>query len=157
MHYDEIPLYNKGRAAFESEEVQSSIKAMLNAADLVIVTTKHLKEYYSKKYGVPEQNLLAVPNMIPKWWFGGKYDLQQSMATRSEHKAKPRVGIVSSLSHYNIQKIKKTPDGKPAKLDEADGKWKLSNGEAVDETQLQQICDDIDEIADVIESTADAV
>lgn len=83
MHYDEIPLYNKGREAFESEEVQSSIKDMLNAADIVIVTTKHLKEYYNKKYGVPMDNLLAVPNMLPKWWFGGKYDLQQSVNARN--------------------------------------------------------------------------
>lgn len=64
---------------------------------------------------------------------------------------------MSSLSHYNIKKLKKTPDGKTASLDSEDGKWKLSSGEEVDEAKLQQIYDDIDEIVGAIESTVDDV
>lgn len=105
---------------------------MLNEADLVIVTTKYLKEYYSKRYGVPAENILAVPNLLPRWWFGDKYNVQEVLDDRSKNKAKPRIGIVSSLSHYNFCGYKKTADGKVAKLDEKTQKWSILDGEEVD-------------------------
>lgn len=69
-----IPLYNKGRVAFEGEETQGAIRQMLNAADFVVVTTEHIKQFYHDHYGVPIENILAVPNFLPRWWFGDKYD-----------------------------------------------------------------------------------
>lgn len=111
MHFDEIPRYNRGRQAFESPETQACIKDMLNTADFVIVTTKYLKDYYNKKYGVPIENLIAVPNFLPRWWFGDKYDIEQSVNLRNKFKNKPRIGIVSSLSHYNVDKVRVTADG----------------------------------------------
>lgn len=153
MHYNEIPLYNRGRAAFENDQTQDNIKMMLNAADLVIVTTKHIKEYYNTKYGVPIDNILAVPNMLPRWWFGDKFDIYQIMNNRTANKSKPRIGIVSSLSHYNFENFRKTKDGKTAKFDVQTKKWKTTAGEEVLEENTEKINDDIDEIADVIEST----
>ena len=38
-----IPKYNRGRRSFEGKKVQQNIKAMLNNADFVIVTTDYLK------------------------------------------------------------------------------------------------------------------
>lgn len=102
MHYEDIPVWNRGRQSFADDKVQANIKAMLNAADLVIVTTKYIKEYYNKKYGVPADNILAVPNLLPRWWFGDKFNLQESVDLKNLNKAKPRIGIVSSLSHYNF-------------------------------------------------------
>lgn len=39
MHYEDIPLFNRGRNAFASDGVQDNIRYMLNVSDLVVVTT----------------------------------------------------------------------------------------------------------------------
>lgn len=103
---------------------------MLNAADFVTVTTDYIKNFYHNHYGVPLENIIAVPNLMPKWWFGDKYDPDKKVAQFKQFKAKPRVGIVSSLSHYNIDNVmqdkdglavrnKKTPDGSDVWVNEA--------------------------------------
>lgn len=116
MHYDDIPLFNRGRQAFASDRIQANIKFMLNVSDLVVVTTKYIKEYYNKKYGVPLSNIVAVPNFLPKWWFGDRYDPDKKIEQFNRFKSKPRIGIVSSLSHYNIDNIRVDKDGKACKL-----------------------------------------
>lgn len=68
-----IPLFNRGRGAFEGERVQNNIRTMLNAADFVTVTTDYLKNVYHDFYGVPLENIIAVPNFLPKWWIGDRY------------------------------------------------------------------------------------
>lgn len=129
MHYEDIPLYNRGRAGFASEQTQENIKYMLNASDFVVVTTKHIKEYYHRRYGVPLENIVAVPNLLPRWWYGDRYEPMKKIAQFQHFKSKPRIGIISSLSHYNIEGVK----------DE--------NGALVK--------DDFDEIADLVRSTVD--
>ena len=110
-----IPKYNRGRKAFEGEHVQSNINQMLNAADFVTVTTDAIKNFYHEHYGVPLENIIAVPNLLPRWWFGGKYDKQRKQDEFSKNKAKPRIGIVSSLSHYNIDNVMEDKDGNAAR------------------------------------------
>lgn len=41
--------------------------------DLVTVTTTHLKEYVNKTYGVPLERIIAVPNLLPNWWIGDRF------------------------------------------------------------------------------------
>lgn len=127
MHYDEIPLYNRGRKGFASDKIQDNIKYMLNESDFVVVTTKHIKEYYHRKYGVPLERIIAVPNLLPRWWYGDRYDPVKKIAQFQHFKSKPRIGIISSLSHYNIEN-EKDENGNPVK-------------------------DDFDEIADVVRET----
>ena len=164
MHCDEIPQYNRGRQAFESPEIQACIKDMLNTADFVVVTTNYLKEYYNRKYGVPLSNILAIPNFLPRWWFGDKYDLTTSMNIRGKFKNKPRIGIVSSLSHYNVDKVRSTADGKSVRLkkDENDrpvepNVWVDQDGKEVKFEDTTYVNDDVDTILDVIKSTVDDV
>ena len=137
---------------------------MLNAADFVIVTTKYLKEYYNKKYGVPLENIIAVPNFLPRWWFGDKYDPTAMMNIRGKFKNKPRIGIVSSLSHYNVDKVRSTADGKAVRLkkDENDkpvepNVWIDQDGKEVKFEDTTYVNDDVDTILDVIKSTIDDV
>ncbi len=89
---------------------------MLNAADFVTVTTDYLKNFYHNHYGVPLENIVAVPNLLPKWWFGDRYDPERKIKQFSQFKAKPRVGIVSSLSHYNVDKVRVDSSGKATRL-----------------------------------------
>ena len=80
---------------------------MLNAADFIVTTTDYIKNFYHKHYGVPIENIIAAPNLLPKWWFGDRYNVNEKIDQFKKFKAKPRIGIVSSLSHYNIDKKKK--------------------------------------------------
>jgi predicted GNAT superfamily acetyltransferase len=52
---------------------------MLNISDLVVVTTDYIKNYYNKRYGVPLSNIVAAPNLLPRWWFGDRYDPEKKV------------------------------------------------------------------------------
>lgn len=52
---------------------------MMNLCDLVTVTTTHLKEYVNRRYGVPLQRIVAVPNLLPHWWIGDRYEPEKKL------------------------------------------------------------------------------
>ena len=52
---------------------------MLNAADFVTVTTDYIKNFYHKHYGVPLDRIIAVPNLLPRYLFGDRYDLDKKI------------------------------------------------------------------------------
>ena len=168
MHYTTIPLYNRGRAAFANDKIQANIKSMLNNADFVVVTTQHLKEYYHEMYDVPLENIIAVPNFLPQWWFGGTYDAEKKVKQFSDNKARPRIGIISSLSHFNVDKVRVDKEGNAVKPHKEKQKckneagedievevevWKTYDGKVVPFEETEQITDDFDDIADCIRST----
>lgn len=157
MHYDDIPLFNRGRQAFASDKIQNNIKFMLNAADLVVVTTDHIKEYYNKKYGVPIENIVAAPNLLPKWWFGDRFDPEKKIEDYKRFKARPRIGVVSSLSHYNVDGIRVSKDGKACRLDKNQQtgveRWLDQDNNEVKFEDTEVITDDLDEIINIIRST----
>lgn len=156
MHYDEIPLYNRGRFAFANDQIQDSIKLMLNESDFLVTTTAHIKEYYHRKYGVPLENIIAVPNFLPRWWFGDRFDPDKKLKQLQKNKAKPRIGIVSSLSHYNIEKVRKhVKTGKACHQIEEDGKkvWVDQDKTPIDVNDTIAILDDFDIVHECVRST----
>lgn len=157
MHYEDIPLFNRGRQAFANDKIQDNIRYMLNVSDLVVVTTEYIKHYYNRKYGVPLSNIVAAPNLLPKWWFGDRYDPQRKVEQFKKFKAKPRIGIVSSLSHYNIDNVRVSKDGKACRLhkDEKTNTetWKNQDGVEVKFEETEIITDDLDQIVDMIRNT----
>lgn len=158
MSSEFIPKFNRGRAAFEPKQIQENIRLMLNAADFVTVTTDYIKNFYHEYYGVPLENIISIPNLLPRWWFGDRYDLDEKLKQFSFFKAKPRIGIVSSLSHYNIDKVRQDKDGKATRLKkQPDGTevWVNEDNQIVPEDQTSVILDDFDEVCDCIRSTVD--
>lgn len=117
-----IPKFNRGRKAFEGPEIQNCIREMLNAADFVTVTTDYIKEFYHREYGVPLDNIIAVPNLLPRYLFADRYHPEQKLEQFRKLKPKPRVGIVSSLSHYNIDNVRQDKDGLACRLQKKYGK-----------------------------------
>lgn len=151
-----IPKYNRGRAAFEGPQIQENIRQMLNAADFVTVTTDHIKNFYHEHYGVPLENIIAVPNLLPRWWFGDKYDVNKKVDSFKKFKAKPRIGVISSLSHYNIDNVMEDKNGLVArkkKLPDGTEKWVTEDKREIDEASLHKITDDFDDIVDCVRST----
>ena len=106
MDHRYIPLYNRGRRGYFKEETQKRIKSMLNASDFILTTTDIIKQHYHDLYGVPLENIITIPNLLPHWWAGNFYNKEQSIEKFNRFKKKPRVGIISSLSHYNVEKIR---------------------------------------------------
>lgn len=157
MHYDDIPPFNRGRQAYANDQIQENIKYMLNISDLVVVTTDYIKKYYNRKYGVPLSNIVAAPNLLPRWWFGDRYDPEKKVKQFGQHKAKPRIGIVSSLSHYNIDGMRLTKDGKTCKLivdnNSNTGVWKDQDNNVVNFEDTEVVIDDLDPLVDMIRST----
>lgn len=155
MHYDDIPMFNRGRQAFASDKIQDNIRFMLNVSDFVIVTTEYIKQYYNRKYGVPLSNIIAVPNLLPQWWFGDRYDPERKIQQFQKFKSRPRIGIVSSLSHFNIDNMRMTKDGKACKEIEKDGTkvWMNQDNIQVDPNETEAITDDLDTIIDTIRET----
>lgn len=151
-----IPKYNRGRAAFEGEHVQSNIRQMLNAADFVTVTTDYIRDFYHRHYGVPLENIVAVPNLLPRWWFGDRYNPSKKLEQFSKYKAKPRIGVVSSLSHFNVDNTMEDANGLAArKKKKPDGSdvWIREDGAEVAESELHKIEDDFDDIAKCVRET----
>lgn len=155
-----IPRFNRGRGAFEGEQVQANIRQMLNAADFVTVTTDYLKQAYHDFYGVPEENIIALPNLLPRYLFGDRYDPKKKLEQFKSEKAKPRIGIVSSLSHYNIDGVREDRQGRSCrKQKRPDGTevWVNEAKQEVPEADTSEIVDDIDAILDCIRETSDDV
>ena len=160
MSEKHIPLFNRGRKAFEPPQVQAQIREMLNAADFVTVTTDYIKDFYHREYGVPLENIIAVPNLLPKYLFGDRYRPQDKIEQFKKLKAKPRIGIVSSLSHYNVDNVREDENGLANRLQKKpDGKevWVNEKGEEIPEDKTKVITDDIDEILDCVRSTVNDV
>ena len=156
-----IPHFNRGKHAFEPTEIQQNIKYILNMCDIITVTTDYIKEAYHKYYDVPLQKIVALPNMLPKYLFGDRYDIQKKISQFKAFKAKPRIGIVSSLSHYNTQNVMVDDNGNTCRLtteinpstNEKKEVWKNQFNEIVDKNNLKPIFDDLDIIIDCIRNT----
>ena len=131
---------------------------MLNTADFVTVTTDYIRNFYHEHYNVPLENIIAVPNLLPRWWFGDRYDKDAKLKQFSKNKKKPRIGIVSSLSHYNVDNVMEDKDGLAArKKKKPDGTdvWVNEAGKEVPEDLLHKIEDDFDDIAKCVRETVD--
>lgn len=151
-----IPKFNRGRKAFEGEHVQNNIKEMLNAADFVTVTTNYIKNFYHEHYGVPLENIIAIPNLLPKYLFGDRYDPIKKVEQFRKNSAKPRIGIVSSLSHFNIDNVRQDKNGlacRAQKSDDGSEIWLNEKNEQVQFEDTEKITDDFDDIASVIRKT----
>lgn len=160
MHYNDIPHYNRGRAAFRSDKIQNNIKEMLNASDFILTTTDYIKEYYHRVYGVPLENIIALPNLLPRWWIGNFYDNVKQTENFRKNKKKLRVGIISSLSHYNIDNhFEDENNYVVSKHTTKDGKEVFKNeiDQVVDINKCHPVQDDMDLIIDVILKSMDDI
>jgi len=102
ISYDDIPKYNIGRKAFSNENFFRNIKNMLQASDLITVTTEELKEYYMTKYDIDEKKFIVIPNYLPRWWAGESFNLRDIIENYTKNKQKPRIGFPVSSSHFDI-------------------------------------------------------
>lgn len=155
MHYKHIPLYNRGRPGYVGDKVQNGIKEMLNGSDFVIVTTDYIKKTYHEVYDVPLENIIAIPNLLPRYWFGDRYRPEEKVAQFNKNKNRPRIGIVSSLSHYNLEGVRclKSKQDIAVKYDAKRKVWATEENKIVPEEETMIIEDDMSQIIPLIKET----
>jgi len=97
---DDIPLYNRCRAAFEDNKIYESSLEMMKMCDEMSVTCEYMKNYYMDKTG--NKNITVVPNYPAKMWFGGHYHPDQLMKQYDINKKRPRVLYAGSGTHFDV-------------------------------------------------------
>jgi hypothetical protein len=106
IHMKDIPKYNSGWETYQNPQLMENIKQIVKVCDILTVTTEELGNYFVKNFGVHKENIFVVPNHLPRWWIGDSYNLDR-ITYRFENNVqqkgtKPRVGILSSVTHYDI-------------------------------------------------------
>lgn len=102
IHMDDIPTYNSGWATYQNKKFMENIRQIVNVCDIVTVTTPVLGNYFHKKFGVDKNNIFVIPNYLPRWWIGDSFNLNRISHRFDTNKTKPRIGIISSMTHYDI-------------------------------------------------------
>lgn len=97
---EDIPMYNRNRDAFTSQEIQDCIKEIISMMDEVTVTTDYFRDYLASKTGHP--NVTTVPNYLMKWWFDRYYNLNNLIKAYDKNKKKPIVAIFASGTHVDV-------------------------------------------------------
>lgn len=97
---EDIPLYNRNRDAFASQEIQQSIKEMLSMMDEITVTCEYFKDLMIEKSG--NKKVTVVPNYLMRWWFDRYYDLGALVKKYEKNKKKPVIAIFASGTHVDV-------------------------------------------------------
>lgn len=107
IHKDDIPKYNNTWETFQSDGLMDNIKRMIQSSNFVLVTTNELGQYYIDKFGADKNSIVVIPNRVPYWWMGSLFNLDKVMNNYETHvlkNKKPRIGIIGSTSHYDVNR-----------------------------------------------------
>lgn len=97
---EDIPMYNRNRDAFTSDEIRGSIMDIMNMCDEVTVTCDFMRDYFIEKTG--NKNTTVIPNYLLKWWFDRYYNLNNLLKSYERNKKKPKVSIFASGTHVDV-------------------------------------------------------
>jgi hypothetical protein len=108
IHMDDIPKYNQGWKAYQNPQFMKNIEQIVKCCDILTVTTPELGDYFVRRFGVEKENVFEVPNYLPRWWIGDSYNLdriENRFKTNQSDDSKPRVAIISSITHYDVNNV----------------------------------------------------
>jgi len=97
---DDIPIYNRCRTAFESDEIMNSCIEMMGMCDEISVTCQYMKDYYIDKTG--NKNITVIPNYPARMWLDNHYDPQRICKAYQKNKKKPRIAYIGSGTHIDV-------------------------------------------------------
>ena len=100
VFHEDIPMYNRNRDAFVSDEIRNSILEIISMMDEVTVTCDYFRDYMINKTG--NKNVTTVPNYLMKWWFDRYYNLGDLIKKFDKNKKKPIVAIFASGTHVDV-------------------------------------------------------
>ena len=97
---EDIPLYNRNRDAFLSDDIYNSILEIMSHMDEITVTCDYFRDYLINKTGM--KNVTTLPNYLMKWWFDRYYNLGDLLKKYDKNKKKPIVAIFASGTHVDV-------------------------------------------------------
>ena len=106
--HEDIPDYNKYKSAFTDPRIRQSAQEMMEICDEITVTCPFMRDYYMSKTN--NKNVTVVPNFIPKFWLGGKSNLNRTMESYEKNKRKPRILYAGSGAHFDVDNRVKQRD-----------------------------------------------
>lgn len=101
---ESIPEYNVAYDAYNKQELMDNIQKMMDNSDFLLVTTNELKAYYNDRFKIPNENIIVIPNYLAKWWFVDSYNKERCLSLYRKNVNRPRIGLISSASHYDMNK-----------------------------------------------------
>jgi len=99
---EDIPLYNKSRAAFVDPIIGKTAIEIIKLCDAITCPTKYMADYYSARTGVPA---IVLPNYLPKFWMDRFYDKKKVIDNFDSNVKRPRIGYVGSPTHLNVDRL----------------------------------------------------
>lgn len=94
-----IPSFNESKSGFESDDVQKSMRDILDLCDEFFVVSPYMKEIYHKFHRkIP---ISVIPNFASRAWFDGFYDFDRRMNRFDVHRKRPRVLLSGGATHVN--------------------------------------------------------
>lgn len=104
MVYDDCPIYNTARTSLAICE-DKVLYGYMVSSDYVTVTTDILKQYYMKRYNLPDKKFKVIDNYIPKWWFANIYNEDNVSRRYDKQRKKPTIMISCGSSHFDINNV----------------------------------------------------
>jgi hypothetical protein len=107
--YDDIPKYNKFRAAFSDPKIKELGLRMMNECGEVTVTSNYMRAYYMQYCN----NVTVIPNYMPKSWIDRFYDedvLSRNYDKNIKKRKRPRVLYSASGAHFDLANYDKQRD-----------------------------------------------
>jgi hypothetical protein len=97
---EDIPDYNAYKEGFDSDEIRQNCIDIINMCDEVTVTCKYMRDLYKLRTG--KQEITAIPNFPPYWWFGHQFNQRRIYDSFDKNKKKPRIVYAGSAAHFDM-------------------------------------------------------
>jgi hypothetical protein len=105
LSYEDIPQYNLAREHFNPNRIGDSVKEILSLVDMLTVTTDEMKDLYHRKYNVPLNKIMVIPNYLPRWWIGDSFNFDKRLKQWDLQHHKPNIAFCCSINHFDINNV----------------------------------------------------
>lgn len=109
---EDIPLYNKFRGAFTSDQIRQTSQEIMNLCDEITVTCPFMRDYYRSKTN--HSQITVIPNLPPRFWLDKWYDRDAIYRNYNKYckrkNAKPRILYAGSGAHFDTENLNNYTD-----------------------------------------------
>lgn len=108
---NKIPKFITQGAPYSEPGMAKNIQDMIDLADRVVVTQPFLLDQLAHYFEQPKSKFRVFPNLPPFNWLGRLYNPDKKAAKFKQRiNGSLRIGIISSLSHYDMRQNVKPED-----------------------------------------------
>ena len=102
--HDDIPPYNVAKSAI-TEQATENLRKSMGLVDVITTTTAYLRDYYVRRFGIPEGKFMLIPNYLPRWWIGGSFNPNATMwhFNQDLKDGRLKVAFACGGNHYDLR------------------------------------------------------